>query len=88
MPLVLPGLRKSTEAEGILNVNVNFGAEKAQVKYDADKVKLKDIIDKIVRPAMMYPGWELKISMTCAACSTRVEQGLNKMDGILEPMLI
>ena len=40
--------KKVPKLEGILNVNVNFGAEKAQVKYDADKVKLKDIIDKII----------------------------------------
>lgn len=79
--------KKVPKLEGILNVNVNFGAEKAQVKYDADKVKLKDIIDKIIETGYDVPQdkTELKIQgMTCAACSARVERGLNKMDGILE----
>ncbi|MFZ7102365.1 MAG: heavy metal translocating P-type ATPase [Peptococcaceae bacterium] len=79
--------RRVPKLEGILEVNVNFGAEKATIKYDADVVKLKDVINKIIETGYDVPTdkIDLKIQgMTCAACSARIERGLNKMDGILE----
>ncbi|KJS84383.1 MAG: ATPase P [Peptococcaceae bacterium BICA1-8] len=79
--------KRVPKLEGIIDVNVNFGAEKAQVKYDSDVVQLKDVIAKIIETGYDVPKdkVEFKIQgMTCAACSARIERGLNKMDGILE----
>ncbi|MGI6226247.1 MAG: heavy metal translocating P-type ATPase [Peptococcales bacterium] len=79
--------KKVPKLPGIIEVNVNFGAEKAQVKYDAEVVGVKEVIEKIIETGYDVPKEkvELKIQgMTCAACSARVERGLNKMDGILE----
>jgi len=79
--------KRVPKLEGIIDVNVNFGAEKAQVKYDADVVGLKDVIAKIIETGYDVPKdkVEFKIQgMTCAACSARIERGLNKMEGILE----
>lgn len=79
--------KKVPKLAGIIEVSVNFGAEKAQVKYDADIVQLRDVIAEIIETGYDVPRdkVEFKIQgMTCAACSARIERGLNKMDGILE----
>lgn len=74
--------------EGIKEANVNLAMEKATVVFEDGELDLSAIEKKIVdlgyevikpEPAKI----ELAIQgMTCAACSARIEKGLNKMEGV------
>ncbi|WP_019156230.1 heavy metal translocating P-type ATPase [Robertmurraya massiliosenegalensis] len=76
------GLRK---LEGIEAANVNLALERSVVKYDP-KVTNIETIQKKVRDLgydVVTEKAELEITgMTCAACSARIEKGLNKLDGV------
>ncbi|WP_083270968.1 heavy metal translocating P-type ATPase [Bacillus marinisedimentorum] len=68
-----------------VNANVNLAMENATVEYDGSSVNPTDIIEKInklgygVQPEKV----ELDIyGMTCAACSSRIEKVVGKMEGI------
>jgi P-type Cu+ transporter len=77
------GLKKM---EGVEEANVNLALEKATIKYDAATMNPSAIQKKIqdLGYDVVTNKIELDITgMTCAACSTRVEKGLNKMDGVL-----
>jgi P-type Cu+ transporter len=68
-----------------VDANVNLAMEKASVKYDPDVTTLTDIEQKIEKLGygVTKEKVELDISgMTCAACSTRIEKSLNRMEGI------
>lgn len=78
------GLKKM---EGIKEANVNLALEKARVQYDPTVLKLSDIQQKVkdLGYGVVTEKSELVITgMTCAACSARIEKGLNKMDGVLQ----
>ncbi|MGF9816703.1 heavy metal translocating P-type ATPase [Brevibacillus agri] len=78
------GLQK---LDGVETANVNLALEKSTVVFDPAKTSLDDIRSKI--EALGYgvaaDKVELNITgMTCAACSTRIEKGLNKTPGVLK----
>jgi Cu+-exporting ATPase len=78
------GLKK---IDGVEMANVNLALEKSTVVYDPAKTSLDDIRGKIeaLGYGVVTDKVELAITgMTCAACSTRIEKGLNKMPGILK----
>ncbi|TLS37933.1 heavy metal translocating P-type ATPase [Pseudalkalibacillus caeni] len=81
----------SARIEKVLNkmdgvdANVNLAMEKASVSYDDAVVSVEDITNKIEK--LGYGVRQEKAvldihGMTCAACSTRIEKSLNKMNGI------
>ncbi|MGV3488148.1 MAG: copper ion binding protein, partial [Tuberibacillus sp.] len=81
----------SNRIEKVLNkmdgveANVNLALENAKVKYDQEKTKPTEIVEKIEK--LGYGVREEKAEfdirgMTCAACSNRIEKALNKMDGV------
>ncbi|WP_045519393.1 heavy metal translocating P-type ATPase [Neobacillus niacini] len=77
------GLKKM---DGVKEANVNLALEKATVKYDASVMGPADIQKKV--RALGYDVVTSKAEfdvtgMTCAACSTRIEKGLNKMEGVV-----
>ncbi|MFC0238549.1 heavy metal translocating P-type ATPase [Fictibacillus phosphorivorans] len=81
----------STRIEKVLNkmdhvdVNVNLAMEKASVTFDHEKISLQEIEQKIEKLGygVAKEKVDLDISgMTCAACSTRIEKSLNRMEGI------
>lgn len=81
----------STRIEKVLNkmdgvdARVNLAMEKAQIEYNSDEVSTSDITAKIEKLGygVQTDKVELDIyGMTCAACSSRIEKVLNKMDGI------
>jgi P-type Cu+ transporter len=77
------GLKKM---EGVEEANVNLALEKATIKYDAATMNPSAIQKKIqdLGYDVVTNKIELDITgMTCAACSTRIEKGLNKMEGVL-----
>jgi P-type Cu+ transporter len=81
----------STRIEKVLNKQdgveaaVNLPLEKATISYDEEKFDTSEIINKIehIGYGVKEEKLELMISgMTCAACSTRIEKVLNKLQGV------
>ena len=73
--------------EGVENATVNLALEKSAIKYDPEKLKVEDIEKKIrdLGYDVVTEKLEFDITgMTCAACSTRIEKGLNKLDGVVK----
>ncbi|MGG3449979.1 heavy metal translocating P-type ATPase [Domibacillus aminovorans] len=71
--------------DGVEKATVNLALEKSQVKYDPVKIKEEDIQQKIndLGYGVIVEKNEFLISgMTCAACATRIEKGLNKLEGV------
>ncbi|WP_033543390.1 heavy metal translocating P-type ATPase [Planococcus sp. CAU13] len=74
-----------SKMDGVEQANVNLALEKSSIKYDSTKLTEADFEKKI--DALGYGVVKQKVEfditgMTCAACSTRVEKGLNRMSGI------
>jgi P-type Cu+ transporter len=73
--------------EGVEQANVNLALEKSAIKYDPSKIKMEDLQKKIqdLGYDVVTEKAEFDITgMTCAACSARIEKGLNKLDGVLK----
>lgn len=71
--------------QGVENATVNLALEKATVKYREDELSPSEIKEKVegLGYGIVTEKIELDISgMTCAACATRIEKGLNKMAGV------
>lgn len=71
--------------EGVEQASVNLALEKSSIQYDPSKLSEADFEKKIedLGYGVVKQKAEFDITgMTCAACSTRVEKGLNKMEGI------
>jgi len=71
--------------EGVDRATVNLAVEKATIKYNPEETNVEAFVSKI--QALGYDVITEKVElditgMTCAACSTRIEKGLNKMDGV------
>lgn len=74
-----------SKLEGIINASVNLIAEKATIEYDKANIKVEDIIKAIEKAGyrVVTDKVNLKVDgMTCAACSSRVEKVLNKVEGV------
>lgn len=76
------GLRK---LDGVEEANVNLALERSSVKYDP-QVTTVEVIQQKVRDlgyGVVNEKAEFEITgMTCAACSSRIEKGLNKLEGV------
>lgn len=75
------------ELEGVGTASVNLALEKSAIKYDPAKIKVEDIEKKIkdLGYGVVTDKKEFAITgMTCAACATRIEKGLNKLDGVVK----
>ncbi|MFD4930076.1 heavy metal translocating P-type ATPase [Peribacillus butanolivorans] len=71
--------------EGVEEATVNLALEKSVITYDAEKLSSQDFEKKIqdLGYDVVKEKKEFTITgMTCAACATRIEKGLNKMDGV------
>lgn len=82
----------STRIEKVLNkmdgveATVNLAMENASVSYDPDKINSDDIFNKINDLGYGVRNEKVDLDvfgMTCAACSTRIEKVLNKMEGMI-----
>lgn len=84
----------SSRVERVLNKNqgvsfavVNLLANKATIEFDSDKVKAEDLVKIIEKTGFKVPLIKKTLTvegMTCAACSTRVEKVLNKLEGVVK----
>ena len=81
----------SSRVERVLNkmdeveAQVNLATESAKISYDADKVSPEDVIQKIKDIGYDVETEKLELNvygMTCAACSSRIEKVLSKLDGV------
>ncbi|MDQ0200002.1 heavy metal translocating P-type ATPase [Neobacillus ginsengisoli] len=71
--------------EGVKEANVNLTLEKSTIKYDPNLVSNQDFQKKIqdLGYDVVKEKKEFDITgMTCAACATRIEKGLNKLEGV------
>ncbi len=71
--------------EGVEQATVNLALEKSSIKYDPSKLSEADFEKKIeaLGYGVIKQKAEFEITgMTCAACATRIEKGLNKMEGV------
>lgn len=76
------GLRK---LDGVEEANVNLALERSAIKYDPQVINIEAIQQKVrdLGYDVVSEKAEFDITgMTCAACSTRVEKGLNKLGGV------
>lgn len=73
--------------EGVSNVSVNLLAQKANIQFDKDKVTIGELIKAIEKTGYEVPVIKKVLlieGMTCAACSSRVEKVLNKIEGVIQ----
>lgn len=72
--------------DGVESANVNLAMETATVTYNPQELSEKDLQDKIekIGYGVAMDVAEFTITgMTCAACSSRIEKVLNKMEGVV-----
>lgn len=72
--------------DGVESATVNLALERSAVKYDPSQIKVEDLEKKIkdLGYDVVTEKAEFDITgMTCAACSARIEKGLNRMDGVI-----
>ncbi|MFZ5828417.1 MAG: heavy metal translocating P-type ATPase [Bacillota bacterium] len=77
--------KKLAKMEGIQEASVNFATEKATVIFDPKVVDLEKMVGTIqdLGYGVQRQRASLAITgMTCAACSARIEKGLNKLPGV------
>ncbi|NRD76465.1 copper-translocating P-type ATPase [Bacillus sp. BRMEA1] len=73
--------------EGIEKANVNLALERSNIIFDPEKINYEDIEKKIqdLGYDVVKEKTEFDITgMTCAACATRIEKGLNKLNGVVK----
>ncbi|WP_433750517.1 heavy metal translocating P-type ATPase [Falsibacillus pallidus] len=71
--------------DGVEEANVNLALEKARVVYNPEAAGMSDFEQKVEQLGYKIPSEKIEfdiLGMTCAACSARIEKGLNRMDGI------
>ncbi len=81
----------STRLERNLNklpgvtASINLAAEKARIDYDPAQATPASLIQAIEKTGFSVPPQQLQLAlegMTCAACATRIEQALNRIEGV------
>jgi P-type Cu+ transporter len=73
--------------EGVEKAGVNLALEKSTVSYDSEIIRVADIEKKIqdLGYGVVTEKAEFNLTgMTCAACATRIEKGLNKLPGVIK----
>ena len=76
-----------SKIDGVISAAVNPANEKATVVFDDTKTGVDELIKRVEKTGygVTEERVELALSgMTCAACATRIEKVLNKMDGVIE----
>ncbi len=76
------GLKK---IEGVKEANVNLALERSTIIFDPSKTSpqvFEEKIEKLGYGVVSEKAEFVITGMTCAACSTRIEKGLNKLEGV------
>lgn len=72
--------------EGVIESSVNLLAQRATVEFDPEKINMDQIIKTIQKTGYEVPLVKRTLlieGMTCAACSTRVDKVLNRLEGVV-----
>ncbi len=78
--------RVLNKMEGVQEASVNLALETATISYNPNEIAAKDLQARIekIGYGIVTDAAEFAITgMTCAACSSRIEKVLNKMDGVM-----
>ena len=73
--------------EGVIASSVNLLSQKATIEFDMDKINVDQLIKTIEKTGYEVPLVKKTLlieGMTCAACSSRVEKVLNKLEGVVK----
>ncbi|MEW4283426.1 heavy metal translocating P-type ATPase [Priestia koreensis] len=79
--------RGLNKMDGVEEANVNLALERSTVKYDPSVTNPKafeEKIEKLGYGVVREKADFVITGMTCAACSNRIEKGLNKMEGVFK----
>ena len=74
-----------SKIEGVEKANVNFALESSSIVFDPTKTNVNEFKERIEKLGfgVVQDKVDFDISgMTCAACATRIEKRINKMDGV------
>ncbi|WP_252501635.1 heavy metal translocating P-type ATPase [Sporosarcina sp. Marseille-Q4943] len=74
-----------SKIEGVEKANVNFAMENSTIVFDPDKTNVDEFKSRIEKLgySVTPDKTEFDVSgMTCAACATKIERRINKMDGV------
>ncbi|MFS0645632.1 heavy metal translocating P-type ATPase [Siminovitchia sp. 179-K 8D1 HS] len=77
--------RGLNKIEGVEEANVNLALERTKITYDPGKTDVKKFREKVESMGyeVVNDKAEFDISgMTCAACATKIEKRISKMDGV------
>ncbi|MFX3624968.1 MAG: heavy metal translocating P-type ATPase [Ectobacillus sp.] len=72
---------------GVENANVNFALERSSITFDPTVTSIEALQEKVEKLGyhVVTEKEEFNITgMTCAACSSRIEKGLNRMPGVIK----
>lgn len=72
--------------DGIVSATVNLLANKATIEFDEEKLSPDILIKTIEKAGYQVPLVKRTLlveGMTCAACSSRIDKALNKLDGVV-----
>jgi len=78
--------RSLKSAEGVAEVSVNLATEKANVKFDSDKLEASDLVAQVERAGYGVAAATIDLpitGMTCAMCQKNVERALSRSDGVI-----
>lgn len=76
-----------SKIEGVEKANVNFALERSTITYDPEQTNVNEFTERIEKLGygVVRERTDFDISgMTCAACATRIEKRINKMDGVFD----
>jgi len=70
---------------GVESAQVNLANEKANVRFDSDRVGADEVVEAIEKAGFSVPATSVRLNitgMTCATCSARIEKVLRKQPGV------
>lgn len=74
-----------SQIEGVEKANVNYAMERSMIVYDPEKTNVNEFMERVEKLgySVVQEKETFDISgMTCAACATKIEKRINKMDGV------
>lgn len=75
---------------GVQKANVNLATEKASITFNPSEASVEDLIAKVKKTGYGVQEEKVQlniIGMTCAACATRIEKALIKVDGVTKALV-
>ncbi|AOV06252.1 heavy metal translocating P-type ATPase [Sporosarcina ureilytica] len=77
--------RTLSKMEGVEQANVNFALESSTIIFDPERVNVNDFEERIEKLGFHVVQDHINFDvsgMTCAACASRIEKRMNRMEGV------